>query len=51
MQALRELGGSGTITEINDKAIELAGLSEEKQAVPTSAVPGRRSSTDWLGPA
>jgi len=34
--ALRELGGSGGIVELNDKAIELAGYTEEQQAVAGS---------------
>lgn len=45
IQALRELGGSGTITETNEKCIELAGLSEGQQAVPHSR--GSRSEVEY----
>lgn len=43
LQALQRLGGSGTINEIVDKVVELAGLSEAQQSVrhgdgPTSEV-------------
>jgi len=34
LQALKALGNSGSIQEINDKAIEFAGLSEEQLEVP-----------------
>lgn len=34
VRALRELGDSGKIQEITEKAVELAGLSEDQQAVP-----------------
>jgi restriction system protein len=34
LQALRDLGGSGTIEEINSRVIEIAGLSDEEVAVP-----------------
>src|SRR6185295_12147793 len=30
IQALKQLGGSGTIEEINNKVIEIAGLSDEQ---------------------
>jgi restriction system protein len=33
LQAVREIGGSGTIDEINDQVIEREGFSEEQQAV------------------
>ena len=33
IQALRNLGGSGTIEEINDKASEIAGLADEQLEV------------------
>jgi restriction system protein len=33
IEALKELGGSGTVEEINNKAIELAGLSDEQTEV------------------
>jgi restriction system protein len=32
--AVREIGGSGTIREIDDKVIDLEGLTEEQQRVP-----------------
>jgi restriction system protein len=43
LQALKELGGSGTINEIVDKIIELEGFTEEQQSVahgdgPTSEI-------------
>jgi restriction system protein len=31
--ALQELGGSGNVVELNDKAIELAGYTEDQQAI------------------
>ena len=34
VRALRELGGSGAIGEINEHVVALAGLSEEQQAIP-----------------
>jgi restriction system protein len=34
VSALRQLGSSGTVSEINQRAIELAGFSEEQQALP-----------------
>jgi restriction system protein len=34
LQALEALGGSGTVTEIEEKVIEIEGYSEELQAVP-----------------
>lgn len=34
VQALRKLGDSGKIEEINETAVELAGLTEQQQAVP-----------------
>jgi restriction system protein len=34
VQALRELNGSGTIEEINEKCVKLRGLTEEQQSVP-----------------
>lgn len=34
LQALRELGGSGTVSEIVDKIVELAGFSEAQQSIP-----------------
>jgi len=33
LQAVRELGGSGTIDEINAQVIEREGFTEEQQAV------------------
>lgn len=45
VQALRELGGSGTIAETNEKSIELAGLTEEQQAVPHKR--GSRSEVEY----
>jgi restriction system protein len=34
VKALRALGGSGNITEIVEKVVELEGFTEEQQAVP-----------------
>lgn len=34
--ALRDLGGSGTVEEINDAVVAMRGLTEEQQAVPHS---------------
>lgn len=34
LEALKELGGSGTINEIVDKIVELEGFTEEQQSVP-----------------
>jgi restriction system protein len=34
LRAIRDIGGSGTIEECNDKVIELEGFTEEQQAVP-----------------
>ena len=34
VRALRELGGSGAIGEINERVVALAGLSEAQQAIP-----------------
>jgi hypothetical protein len=34
LQALKVLGGSGSINEVVDEVVELEGFSEEQQAVP-----------------
>jgi restriction system protein len=34
LQATKELGGSATVSEMNERAMELAGITEEQQAVP-----------------
>lgn len=49
IEALRALGGSGTIQEINEKAIELEGYTDEQLAVCTVTVRSPRSSTGLLG--
>lgn len=45
VQALRELGGSGTIAEINEKVAELKQFTEEQQQVP--APRGNRSAVEY----
>jgi restriction system protein len=45
VRALRELGGSGTISEITETVIELEGFSEEQQAVP--APRGNRTAIEY----
>jgi restriction system protein len=34
LQATKELGGSATVSEMNERAMALAGITEEQQAVP-----------------
>lgn len=43
--ALRQLGGSGSIEEINEKCVELRGLTEEQQAVQEKR--GNRSEVEY----
>lgn len=43
--ALRDLGGSGSIEEINEKCVELRGLTEEQQAVQEKR--GNRSEVEY----
>lgn len=43
--ALRSLGGSGSIEEINDKCVQLRGLTEEQQAVQEKR--GNRSEVEY----
>lgn len=45
MQALRALGGSGTIEEINEECVKIRGLTEEQQAVPHPR--GSRSEAEY----
>jgi restriction system protein len=46
LQATRELGGSATGREMNERAIELAGLSEAQQAIPHGS-DGRISEVEY----
>jgi len=39
LQAIKELGGSGTVSEILDKAVEIAGYTQEQQAMLHGAGP------------
>src|SRR5438045_9506634 len=34
LQATKELGGSATVSEMNERAMAAAGITEEQQAVP-----------------
>ena len=45
VQALRNLGGSGRIEEINEECVRLLGLTEEQQSVPHSR--GSRSEVEY----
>jgi len=45
VQGLRQLGGSGSIEEINEKCVELRGLTEEQQAVQEKR--GNRSEVEY----
>ena len=46
LQATRELGGSATVREMNERAMELAGLSEAQQAIPHGSE-GRMSEVEY----
>lgn len=45
VQVLRDLGGSGSIEEINEAVVKLRGLSEEQQALPHPV--GSRSEVEY----
>jgi restriction system protein len=45
VQVLRDLGGSGSIEEINESVVKLRGLTEEQQAVPHPR--GNRSEIEY----
>jgi restriction system protein len=47
IQALKSLGGSGTIEEINDKAAELAGLSDEQLEVLHNPEKGGQTEVEY----
>ena len=47
IQALRELGGSGTIEEINDKVAEIAGFSDEQLEVLHNPEKGGMTEIDY----
>jgi len=46
LQATKELGGSATVGEMNERAIKSAGISEEQQAVPHGE-DGRMSEVEY----
>src|SRR6516164_3888641 len=46
LQATKELGGSATVSEMNERAMELAGITEEQQAVPHGE-DGRMSEVEY----
>jgi len=50
IEALRALGGSGAIQEINEKVIELEGYTDEQLAVMHATAKSPRSSTGSPGP-
>ena len=47
LQALKSLGGSGTIEEINNKASEIAGLSDEQLEVLHNAEKGGQTEVEY----
>lgn len=47
IQALKSLGGSGTIEEINDKASEIAGLSDEQLEVLHNPEKGGQTEVEY----
>ena len=47
IQALKSLGGSGTIEEINDKAAEIAGLSDEQLEVLHNPEKGGQTEVEY----
>ena len=47
IQALKSLGGSGTIEEINEKASEIAGLSDEQLEVLHNPEKGGRTEVEY----
>ena len=40
LQATKELGGSATVSEMNERAMASASITEEQQAVPTEKMAG-----------
>jgi restriction system protein len=46
LQATRDLGGSATVREMNERAMELAGVTEEQQSVPHGSQ-GRMSELEY----
>lgn len=47
IQALKQLGGSGTIKEINNKACEIAGLTDEQLEVPHNPHKGSQTKVEY----
>lgn len=47
IQALKDLGGSGTIEEINSRVIEITGLSDEQIEVPHDPAKGGRTEVEY----
>lgn len=45
VQALRELGGSGSVSEINERCVKLRKLTEEQQSIPHH--PGSRTEVEY----
>jgi restriction system protein len=46
LQATKELGGSATVSEMNERAMASAGITEEQQAVPHGEE-GRMSEVEY----
>ena len=46
LQATKELGGSATVSEMNERAMASAGITEEQQAVPHGE-DGRMSEVEY----
>ena len=46
LQATKELGGSATVSEMNERAMATAGITEEQQAVPHGE-DGRMSEVEY----
>ena len=47
IQALKQLGGSGTIEEINNKATEIAKLTDEQLEVPHDPEKGSQTEVEY----
>ena len=47
LQALRALGGSGTIEELDNKVFEMAGISDEEVDIPHDPVKGGKSEIEY----
>lgn len=47
IQALKQLGGSGTIEEINNKATEIAGLTDEQLEIPHDPEKGSQTEIEY----